>query len=228
MTRRVEGAASAQTPAAVAPAAPSTPPVRARGRWRPVSGADPHAGSFTLEAALEGLGGEGALIAEIHTSMGSMECSLRESETPTTVANFVGLARGKRAFWNGHEGEWTRAPLYDGTTFHRVIPGFMIQGGDPAGTGAGQLGFSIADEIIAGDRHDRAGLLCMANRGPNTNEGQFFITDGAAPHLDGGYTIFGECAPTETVARIARVEKGRMDRPVVPVVIERVVIRRND
>lgn len=185
---------------------------------------DPLGGKFTLGQAVEGLPGEGALKAEIKTDKGALLCDLFEDKAPITVANFVGLARGLRPF--KHNGEWVKKPGYDGTTFHRVVKGFMIQGGDPLGTGAGEPGYVIPDEIWEGSRHDQRGLLCMANRGPNTNGMQFFITDAAAPHLDGGYTIFGRCTPDSVIEALASVEtKG--DRAVTPPKIEKVTISRS-
>src|SRR5262249_55623697 len=130
-------------------------------------GKDPTGGSFTLADATAGLSGTGTLVATIKTSRGQMRCQLFEDKAPITVANFVGLARGRRPFKSG--ANWVTKPAYHGTTFHRVIRGFMIQGGDPEGTGAGDPGYVIADEIWPGATHDHAGQLCMANRGPNTN-----------------------------------------------------------
>lgn len=220
--REVRGANSATKPAEKpAPqGASGTRPVAKV----PVSPDDPLQGKFTLEDALEGLPGEGKLVALIKTSLGSLSCELYEDKAPITVANFVGLARGLRPF-KGASGQWEKKPGYDGTTFHRIIKGFMIQGGDPKGTGAGEPGYVIPDEIWPGAAHDERGLLCMANRGPNTNGMQFFILDGAAPHLDGGYTIFGKCSPPETIDKIASV-KTRGDRAVDPPRIERVTIER--
>lgn len=189
---------------------------------------DPEAGEFTLDEALEGLEGEGDPTAEIRTRLGTLTCELYDHRAPATVANFVGLARGERPWWDARKGEWVEDRYYDGTTFHRVIPGFMIQGGDYMGTGSGEVGYTIRDELHPELKHDRAGLLCMANRGPHTNAAQFFITDGPAPHLDRSYTIFGECEPTELVSKIAAVpQSGPPDnRPEDPVEIERVTIQR--
>ena len=174
--------------------------------------------------ALAGLTGKGTLIAEIKTELGKLECELYEERAPITVANFVGLARGLRPYKNPQK-EWVKAPAYDGTTFHRVVKGFMIQGGDPSGTGAGDPGYVIPDEIWEDAYHSERGLLCMANRGPNTNSMQFFIMDGSAPHLDNGYTIFGKCGPPAVIEKLANVEvKG--DRSLKPTKIEKVVIRR--
>jgi len=199
-------------------------------RRRPTS-PDPLNGEFTLAQATEGLPeGDEPLQAVIRTDLGRITCKLFADKAPRTVANFVGLARGKRPFWDARKGEWTKRAGYDGTKFHRVIPGFMIQGGDPLGDGSGAPGYNIPDELWDGARHDRAGLLCMANRGPNTNGMQFFITDAAAAHLDDSYTIFGECAPTEMVSRIARVpQTGRPDnRPLTDVLIESIRIYRGE
>ncbi|MEJ7731506.1 MAG: peptidylprolyl isomerase, partial [Polyangiaceae bacterium] len=154
-----------------------------------------------------------------------MECKLFPDKAPLTVANFVGLARGIRT-WKTPEGTWEKKPAYDGTVFHRVIPGFLVQGGDPKRDGTGEAGYVIADEVWEDANHDRAGLLCMANRGADTGSAQFFITDGPALHLDGGYTIFGECTPLDVVHAIATVDLGRGDRPEEPPVIEHVTIAR--
>ncbi len=199
-------------------------------RRRPTS-PDPLSGEFTMAQAVEGLPeGDEPLTAVIRTDLGRITCKLLADKAPRTVANFVGLARAKRPFWDARRGEWTKRAGYDGTKFHRVIPGFMIQGGDPLGDGSGDPGYTIPDEVWDGARHNRAGLLCMANRGPNTNGMQFFITDAAAAHLDDSYTIFGECAPTEMASRIARVpQTGRPDnRPLTDVVIETVRIYRGE
>lgn len=189
---------------------------------------DPHAGKFTLDEAVKGLPKQGTLAAQIKTSMGSFYCDLYPDKAPVTVANFIGLARGLRKFWDANLLEWTARKYYDGTAFHRVVPAFMIQGGDYTGTGRGHIGYLIPDEITPELRHDRPGRLCMANRGPNTGESQFFITEGPAPHIEGGYTIFGQCEPATLVQRIARVPQDGPpnNRPLSPVAIEKVEIRR--
>lgn len=189
---------------------------------------DPHAGKFSLDEAVKGLPGKGKLHATIRTSLGSLECQLFDDKAPNTVANFVGLARGVRKWWSAKDKAWVARPYYDGTTFHRVIPEFMIQGGDWKGDGSGDMWYTIPDELHPSLKHDRGGLLCMANRGPNTNEAQFFITEAAAPHLDNSYTIFGECSPVELVKRIARVPQSGPpnNRPLTPVVIEKITIER--
>ena len=185
---------------------------------------DPRGGRFTLDQATEGLAGEGALHADIVTSMGTFDCELLAQQAPNTVANFVGLARGTREFWDPVAGEWAKRPFYNGSLFHRVIPDFMIQGGDILRSGRGDPGYEIADENVR--PHDTAGLLCMANHGANTGGAQFFITETAKPHLDGSYSIFGRCTPTDLVGRIARVDRDATDRPGRPVFIVRVDIRR--
>lgn len=167
-------------------------------------GPDPHKGSFTLAEATKELPGKSALVATLETTSGNLECKLFDDKAPVTVANFIGLATGKRAWKDPRTKRWVHRPAYDGTVFHRIIAGFMIQGGDPKGNGSGEPGYTVKDEVWEGAKHDRAGLLCMANRGPDTNGAQFFITDAAAAHLDGGYTIFGECAPVDTVHKIAK------------------------
>jgi peptidyl-prolyl cis-trans isomerase A (cyclophilin A) len=185
---------------------------------------DPARGKFTLEDATKGLAAAGALSATIKTSQGDLKCRLLDDKAPVTVANFVGLARGVRP-WKDPSGAWVERPAYDGTTFHRVIKGFMIQGGDPKGNGSGEPGYTIPDEIWSGAKHDRAGLLCMANRGRNTNGVQFFITDAKAAHLDGGYTIFGECGPVSVVHAIANVAVSG-EQPTTPVTITKIEIAR--
>ena len=191
---------------------------------------DPEGGDFTLEEAVVGLPIDGSLVVEIGTELGTLLCDLHADRAPNTVANFVGLARGLRPWWDARAGEWRREPYYRGLTFHRVIPDFMIQGGDYLGDGTGTVGYTIDDEPHDTLAHDRAGQLCMANHeGENSAGAQFFITDGPAPQLDGqGYTIFGQCRPTETVRQIARVpqspESG--NRPLTPVHITRLLIRR--
>ena len=194
----------------------------------PVSPGDPMQGKFTLEDATKGLPGSGYsdLTATIDTSHGKLTCKLFADKAPITVANFVGLARGMRPWKDPNTNQWVTKPAYDGTSFHRIIKGFMIQGGDAKGNGTGEPGYVIPDEIWQGATHDHAGELCMANRGPNTNGAQFFITDAAAPHLDRGYTIFGECAPEAVVHMIAGVQTAPGDRPTSPVTIRKVTIAR--
>lgn len=185
---------------------------------------DPVKGKFDLADAGKGLTGSGYFIASVDTTAGKLECELWHDKAPISVANFVGLARGLRP-WKTPEGKWVKKPLYDGTPFHRVIKGFMIQGGDPNGNGSGGPGYVIPDEVWEDGRHDKRGLLCMANRGPNTNGSQFFIMDGAAAHLDGGYTILGKCGPDELVEKIASTPVSG-ERATDPVKIKTVKVRR--
>lgn len=215
--------AATTTPAAeAAPAATPTP----QAPQVPVSDDDPLHGKFTLDDATANLAGKGALLAEMETDEGKLVCELYDDKAPITVANFIGLARGLRPF-KGPDGKWSKKPAYDGTTFHRVIKGFMIQGGDPNGTGAGEPGYVIPDEIWPGALHDQRGLLCMANRGPNTNGQQFFITDAAAKHLDGKYTIFGKCGPDAVIEKLANVPV-QGDHSVKPSKIKKVTIKHKE
>jgi peptidyl-prolyl cis-trans isomerase A (cyclophilin A) len=188
---------------------------------------DPAKGSFTLAEALGGLPEEGELWAKFELTDGALECQLHEDQTPTTVANFVGLARGLRPARDPGTGAWETRPYYDGSVFHRVIEGFMIQGGDPTGTGRGNTGYVILDEFRPELRHDAAGMLSMANRGPGTGSAQFFITLAPTPHLDDKHTIFGTCteASVKLAERIAATGDAE-DRPNPPQTIERVVIER--
>jgi peptidyl-prolyl cis-trans isomerase A (cyclophilin A) len=189
---------------------------------------DPEQGEFTLDEALEGLPGKGGVWAKFETARGPMECELLTESAPRTVANFVGLARGVRPFRDPATKEWVRRPYYDGTIFHRVIPGFMIQGGDPEGTGIGSAGYVIAEERDERLRHDRAGILSMANRGPGTGSGQFFITLAPASHLDGKHTIFGRCnaGAVRVADDISLAPRNQDDRPTDDEPLVRVTILR--
>ena len=161
------------------------------------------------------------------TTMGRMVCRLYSKQAPVTVANFVGLADGSKPWTNpATKQTMVGKPLYDGTTFHRVIPGFMIQGGDPAGNGTGDPGYFVNDEISPDLAFDVPGRLAMANAGPNTNGSQFFITVAPQPSLDGHYTIFGQCDPGSVLVAdsIAEVERDERDRPLEPVVMNKVTI----
>ncbi len=161
------------------------------------------------------------------TTMGRMVCQLFDKEAPATSANFVGLATGTKAWQDPITlQKVTGKPYYDGTQFHRVIPGFMIQGGDRLGTGAGDAGYYIADEIVPSLRFDVPGRLAMANSGPNTNSAQFFITEAPNAALTGSYTIFGQCDAHTVlmVMSIARVERDPQDKPRTPVVMNKVTI----
>lgn len=185
---------------------------------------DPLHGRFTLQQATAGLPAGNRLVAEIETSMGTFTCELFPDRAPNTVANFVGLARGLRDFWDPVAGRWVRRPFYDGSVFHRVIPDFMIQGGDILRSGFGGPGYEIPDENV--DNHNEAGLLAMANHGPNTGGSQFFIQEDPRPHLNGSYSVFGRCAPVSLVEQIARVPRTPRDQPINPVWIRHVRIHR--
>ena len=164
------------------------------------------------------------LYATLETSLGTIKLRLFPKEAPKTVANFVGLATGAKEWTDPKTGQKVKRPLYDGTIFHRVIPEFMIQGGDPLGRGTGGPGYKFDDEI-GPRKFDKPGLLAMANAGPNTNGSQFFITEIPCPWLNGRHTIFGEVIEgMEVVRTIARVSRGAQDRPEHDVVLERVEI----
>ena len=190
--------------------------------------ADPN-GPIPLAKAVAGLKGKGPLIAKLTVDGGSVKgtftCELFEDKAPLTVANFVALARGLRA-WKEPGGKWVKRPIYDGTLFHRVIPDFMIQGGDPEGTGRGGPGYEFADEIRPDLNFNKPALLAMANKGPGTNGSQFFITEINTMHLNGHHTIFGQCDPLDLVKKIARVEQGPGNRPTTPVVLKKVTVQR--
>jgi peptidyl-prolyl cis-trans isomerase A (cyclophilin A) len=149
--------------------------------------------------------------ATFRTSLGEIVVKLLPEKAPKTVANFVELAEGTREWKDPKTGQMVKRPLYDGTVFHRVIPDFMIQGGDPLGTGMGGPGYRFEDEIGPDNRFDRPGLLAMANSGPNTNGSQFFITEVPTTHLNRGHTIFGEVVKgLELVAKIARTANAKV------------------
>ena len=174
--------------------------------------------------------GNGQLYARFVTSLGDVVIRLEEQRAPNTVRNFVGLATGVQ--------EWTHpgtrqiqkgARYYDGTTFHRVIPSFMIQGGDPLGQGTGGPGYRFEDEFHPELRHQGAGVLSMANSGPGTNGSQFFITDGPTAHLDNRHSVFGQAVlGTDVIKKIARVQTDARNKPVQDVVLQRVEIFRSE
>ena len=166
--------------------------------------------------------------AIFNTSEGAIVCRLFEKEAPKTVQNFIDLAEGKREWIHPVSHKKSKGRLYDGTIFHRVIPNFMIQGGDPAGTGFGGPGYQFEDET-KGSPHkfDKAGKLAMANAGPNTNGSQFFITMAATQWLTGNHTIFGEVVEGQDVVdKIANLPRGKQDKPAKDVVVQSVVIER--
>jgi peptidyl-prolyl cis-trans isomerase A (cyclophilin A) len=195
---------------------------------------DPLGGKWTMADATKDVPGSGPITATIDTNHGKISCKLYDDKAPVTVANFIGLATGKRT-WKSPQGQWVNTPAYNGTTFHRIIKDFMIQGGDAAGTGAGDPGYGIPDEMWDGGKHDRPGLLCMANRGAgtSTNGAQFFITESGGPMVTGldryhSYTIFGECTPVDVVHEIAGVPTNHAagDRPLTPVTINKITVAR--
>lgn len=185
---------------------------------------DPEGGEFTLEQAVADMPVDGQLVAELNTDLGSIFCDLFAEKAPAHVANFIGLARGIRPWWDPAAGDWVERNYYRRTTFHRVIPEYLIQAGDHVGDGSGGTGYQLEPEHHDSLSHDSIGVLSMAD----DNAGQFFLTDGRRPELDGDYTVFGKCRPEEVVSRIARVpQSGGPDHsPLTPVQINRVLIRR--
>ncbi len=167
------------------------------------------------------------LYAIFNTTEGKITIQLFEKESPKTVANFIGLADGTKEWTDPQTRAKVKKPFYNGLIFHRVIPGFMIQGGDPMGSGMGGPGYQFEDEFGSGLKFDRPGRLAMANAGPNTNGSQFFITEGATDHLNNRHTIFGQVFEGQDIVRkIARVPRDQRDRPNTPVVMETVEIVR--
>lgn len=166
------------------------------------------------------------LYATLDTNQGTIVVKLFSKESPITVANFVGLATGEQTWTDPKTGqEKQNTPLYQNILFHRIIDGFMIQGGDPLGVGRGSPGYTFEDETQNGKTFDKPGILAMANRGPNTNGSQFFITVAPQPRLNGGYTIFGEVVKGyDVVERMAKVQTGPQDRPVKDVVLKKVTV----
>jgi len=170
---------------------------------------------------------EPGIYAHFDTTEGSFTVRLFDKEAPKTVENFVGLAAGTKEWKDPATGQARKSPFYDGILFHRVINGFMIQGGDPLGQGTGGPGYKFGDEFHPTRRHVRAGILSMANAGPNTNGSQFFITLGPTPHLDNRHSVFGEVVEgLDVVQRIGNVPTGPQDRPRKPVVMNHVTIER--
>jgi peptidyl-prolyl cis-trans isomerase A (cyclophilin A) len=170
----------------------------------------------------------GPLYAVLQTSMGDIKCKLFENEAPITVKNFTDLALGKKEWTMPGTDRKVKKPLYDGTIFHRVIPEFMIQGGDPLGNGTGGPGYRFEDEFSPSLSFDKPGLLAMANSGKNTNGSQFFITEKPTPWLTNRHTIFGECQNLDLVKKITHVERDMRDRPLKEIVLKHVMICRGD
>jgi peptidyl-prolyl cis-trans isomerase A (cyclophilin A) len=168
------------------------------------------------------------LYAHFMTSEGNFTARLFDAETPNTVANFVGLAEGGKEWSDPRTGRKVSQPYYNGTVFHRVIDGFMIQGGDPLGQGTGGPGYTFADEFHPRLRHSKPGILSMANRGPNTNGGQFFITLAETPWLDNKHSVFGEVVEgMDVVRKIGATATSKPgDRPLEPITIQSVTIER--
>jgi cyclophilin family peptidyl-prolyl cis-trans isomerase len=166
--------------------------------------------------------------AHFETSMGNFTVELFEQQAPNTVGNFVGLAEGTKEWKDPKSGQPVKdKPFYDGVIFHRVIDGFMIQGGDPTGTGMGGPGYRFADEIHPQLKHTSEGMLSMANAGPNTNGSQFFITLAPTPHLDGRHAVFGKVVEGMDVVRsIGKTKTGSGDKPVTQVVMNKIRIER--
>ena len=166
-----------------------------------------------------------AKYATLVTSKGTIRVRLLPDHAPKTVDNFVGLATGAKEWRDPRDGKKKTEPMYDGTVFHRVIPEFMIQGGDPTGTGTGGPGYEFEDEVAGGPGFSKPGYLAMANAGPGTNGSQFFITEAPTTWLTGKHTIFGEVIEgMEVVNEIARVPRDKRDKPNEDVVIERVEV----
>lgn len=227
-----KGKATDKAPAANAGSAPAknTPADKAA----PAGDAKPAAPAGDLKLGqnsptfLEGIEGTGQLMTTIETSMGNINCELYEKRTPNTIMNFVGLARGLKAFKDPATGQPVKRKFYDGIQFHRVIPNFMIQVGDPTGTGTYKPGYSFADEIDPALKHDQGGVLSMANAGPNTNGSQIFITEVPTPHLDGRHAVFGKCTKdsVEVIKKLARVATGPRNKPLEPLKINKVTFKR--
>ncbi|QDG54983.1 peptidylprolyl isomerase [Persicimonas caeni] len=172
--------------------------------------------------------GSGALTATIETTLGVVKCELYEKQAPVTVANFVGLATGKKTWVDPQTGELRQnAPYYDGVEFHRVIPNFLIQAGDRTATGSSGPGYTLPDEFHPELRHDEAGVLSMANKGkPDSAGSQWFITEAPIPHLDNRHSVFGQCEDLDVVKKIARVPTGPQNRPKDPPKIESISFSR--
>src|SRR5512140_3076162 len=172
--------------------------------------------------------GEHMLLAHFTTSEGNFTVRLFDDKAPNTVQNFVGLAEGTREWTDPKSGQKVKRPFYNGLIFHRIIADFMIQGGDPLGTGTGGPGYKFADEFHPTLRHTKAGILSMANAGPNTNGSQFFITLVPTPWLDNRHTIFGEVTEgmdiIEKIGKVATSKPG--DRPLKPIAIQTVTIEK--
>lgn len=184
-----------------------------------------------LKKFTEDISGDGPLQVDIEVEDGVISCALEGEKAPATVASFVGLATGKLAFKDEKTGKWVKRPFFDGLTFHRVIPNFMLQGGDPRGLGTGGPGYRFDDEFHP-DLVHKPGTLSMANAGPGTNGSQFFVTEVATSRLDNRHAVFGYCKNLELIKKLARVEKKdkelgpRASTPVTPIVMKKVTVHR--
>src|SRR5438874_2615549 len=168
----------------------------------------------TLVHAQEGTKPAGKMLAHFTTTEGPFTVELFEKDAPKTVANFIGLAEGTKEWTDPKTSTTVKKPYYNGLTFHRVIAGFMIQGGDPLGNGTGGPGYKFADEFGSGRKIDHKGVLAMANAGPNTNGGQFFITLAPQNHLTGHHTVFGEVTEgMDVIEKIGKTKTGQGDKP---------------
>lgn len=209
-----------EPPAAKPPEAAEAKPPEPAAQPTPPPPAEPDLTGWQ-KAAMEGKD----LYATLETSKGTIIVKLFSKDAPKTVANFVGLASGEKEWKDPATLQMTKRPLYDGTIFHRVIPNFMIQGGDPLGRGIGGPGYNFEDEFQSGRVFDKPGILAMANRGPATNGSQFFITVAATPWLNNRHTIFGEVVKNyDVVEKITQVQRGPQDRPVEPITLKKVTI----
>lgn len=244
-TPKTDAAATPETPEPKLGEAPPEAPARTFKKGMPaprgltpeeikayaVAQGDPAEGVFSLEQAFEGDPqlsdrAAGKLTATFDTTLGTFACELYEDKAPLTVANFVGLARGVRPALDPTGDTWTTKPFYDGLLFHRVIEDFMIQTGDPTGSGSGGPGYVIVDEFDDTLKHKGPGILSMANRGANTGSSQFFVTVADTPHLDGKHAIFGKC-DAKVPIEISKVKVDpHMNRPYEQVKINTIAITR--
>ena len=189
---------------------PFAPPIPALVAANEAAG-DPYGGRFPFEEAVAGLPGDGPLLARLDTDAGLIRCRLEPDTAPIAVASFVGLARGLRPFQEMAGGPWTKAPFYDGLPWHRAIEGQFIQTGRRGDQE--NPGFQLQDEISPGAKFDRAGILALANSGPQSGAAQFFITSAPLPHLNGAYTIFGACDDEHIVRELERQIRRRPSDP---------------
>ncbi len=207
------------TPPAAAPTKPSTPPAAQAPAAAPPAEAGSGEWTRKVQAGQD-------VYATLETNQGPIVVRLFSKDAPKTVANFVGLATGEKAWTDPKTGQRVEGkPLYDGVIFHRVIPNFMIQGGDPTGTGRGDPGYRFEDEFQSGRTFDKPGLLAMANAGPGTNGSQFFITTSTPNYLNNRHTIFGEVVSGyDVVEKISNVPRDPRDKPLEPVVIQKIAM----